>query len=70
VTDLFCPLAKVGKVSLFGGAGVCKTISMVELIRNSAFEHSGNSVSTGVDEQTREGNDFYHEMQVSNVLSP
>ena len=68
VIDLVCPFAKGGKVGLFGGAGVGKTVNMMELIRNIAAEHSGYSVFTGVGERTREGNDFYHEMQESNVL--
>ena len=62
------PFAKGGKVGLFGGAGVGKTVTMLELIRNIAIEHSGLSVFAGVGERTREGNDFYHEMQDSNVL--
>lgn len=68
VIDLMCPFAKGGKVGLFGGAGVGKTVNMMELIRNIAIEHSGYSVFTGVGERTREGNDFYHEMKESNVL--
>ncbi|HYF98144.1 MAG TPA: F0F1 ATP synthase subunit beta [Coxiellaceae bacterium] len=68
VIDLLCPFAKGGKVGLFGGAGVGKTVNMMELIRNIAAEHSGYSVFTGVGERTREGNDFYHEMKDSNVL--
>jgi F-type H+-transporting ATPase subunit beta len=68
VIDLLCPFAKGGKIGLFGGAGVGKTVNMLELIRNIAIEHSGYSVFTGVGERTREGNDFYHEMQDSNVL--
>lgn len=68
VIDLICPFAKGGKVGLFGGAGVGKTVNMMELIRNIAAEHSGYSVFTGVGERTREGNDFYHEMKESNVL--
>src|SRR5207244_3415968 len=68
VIDLICPFAKGGKVGLFGGAGVGKTVNMMELIRNIAIEHSGYSVFTGVGERTREGNDFYHEMKDSNVL--
>jgi F-type H+-transporting ATPase subunit beta len=68
VIDLLCPFAKGGKVGLFGGAGVGKTVNMMELIRNIAIEHSGFSVFTGVGERTREGNDFYHEMKDSNVL--
>ena len=68
VIDLLCPFAKGGKVGLFGGAGVGKTVNMLELIRNIAIEHSGYSVFTGVGERTREGNDFYHEMKESNVL--
>ncbi|MEM7053928.1 MAG: F0F1 ATP synthase subunit beta, partial [Pseudomonadota bacterium] len=68
VIDLVCPFAKGGKVGLFGGAGVGKTVNMLELIRNIAIEHSGYSVFAGVGERTREGNDFYHEMKDSNVL--
>jgi F-type H+/Na+-transporting ATPase subunit beta len=68
VIDLICPFAKGGKVGLFGGAGVGKTVNMMELIRNIAVEHSGYSVFAGVGERTREGNDFYHEMKDSNVL--
>ena len=68
VIDLVCPFAKGGKVGLFGGAGVGKTVNMMELIRNIAIEHSGYSVFAGVGERTREGNDFYHEMMESNVL--
>ena len=68
VIDLLCPFAKGGKVGLFGGAGVGKTVNMMELIRNIAIEHSGYSVFTGVGERTREGNDFYHEMKESKVL--
>lgn len=68
IIDLLCPFAKGGKVGLFGGAGVGKTVNMMELIRNIAIEHSGYSVFTGVGERTREGNDFYHEMKDSNVL--
>lgn len=68
VIDLICPFAKGGKVGLFGGAGVGKTVNMMELIRNIAIEHSGFSVFTGVGERTREGNDFYHEMKESKVL--
>jgi F-type H+-transporting ATPase subunit beta len=68
VIDLVCPFAKGGKVGLFGGAGVGKTVNMMELIRNIAIEHSGYSVFAGVGERTREGNDFYHEMNESNVL--
>ncbi len=63
-----CPFAKGGKVGLFGGAGVGKTVNMMELIRNIAIEHSGYSVFAGVGERTREGNDFYHEMTDSNVI--
>jgi F-type H+-transporting ATPase subunit beta len=69
VIDLICPFAKGGKVGLFGGAGVGKTVNMMELIRNIAIEHSGYSVFTGVGERTREGNDFYHEMKESDVLN-
>lgn len=68
VIDLLCPFAKGGKVGLFGGAGVGKTVNMMELIRNIAIEHSGYSVFAGVGERTREGNDFYHEMKESSVL--
>ncbi|MGP1928554.1 MAG: F0F1 ATP synthase subunit beta [Arsenophonus sp. NC-WZS1-MAG3] len=68
VMDLICPFAKGGKVGLFGGAGVGKTVNMMELIRNIAIEHSGYSVFVGVGERTREGNDFYQEMIDSNVL--
>lgn len=68
VLDLICPFARGGKVGLFGGAGVGKTVNMMELIRNIAAEHSGYSVFAGVGERTREGNDFYHEMKDSNVL--
>ena len=66
--DLVCPFSKGGKVGLFGGAGVGKTVNMMELIRNIAIEHSGYSVFAGVGERTREGNDFYHEMIDSNVI--
>jgi F-type H+-transporting ATPase subunit beta len=69
VIDLICPFSKGGKVGLFGGAGVGKTVNMMELIRNIAVEHSGYSVFTGVGERTREGSDFYHEMKESNVLN-
>ena len=68
VIDLVCPFAKGGKVGLFGGAGVGKTVNMMELIRNISIEHSGFSVFAGVGERTREGNDFYHEMTDSNVI--
>ena len=68
VIDLVCPFAKGGKVGLFGGAGVGKTVNMMELIRNIAIEHAGFSVFAGVGERTREGNDFYFEMKESNVL--
>jgi F-type H+-transporting ATPase subunit beta len=68
VIDLICPFAKGGKVGLFGGAGVGKTVNMLELIRNIAIEHSGYSVFAGVGERTREGNDFYLEMKESKVL--
>ncbi len=68
VIDLICPFAKGGKVGLFGGAGVGKTVTMLELIRNIATEHSGLSVFAGVGERTREGNDFYYEMEESGVL--
>ncbi len=69
VIDLIAPLVKGGKAGLFGGAGVGKTVNMMELIRNIAVAHNGCSVFTGVGERTREGNDFYHEMKASNVLS-
>ncbi len=68
VIDLICPFAKGGKIGLFGGAGVGKTVNMMELIRNIAVEHSGYSVFAGVGERTREGNDFYHEMKEGGVL--
>ena len=68
VIDLVCPFAKGGKVGLFGGAGVGKTVNMMELINNIAKQHGGYSVFAGVGERTREGNDFYHEMKDSNVL--
>ncbi|MDE5285158.1 MAG: F0F1 ATP synthase subunit beta [Buchnera aphidicola] len=68
VIDLICPFAKGGKVGLFGGAGVGKTVNMMELIRNIGIEYSGYSVFTGVGERIREGNDFYHEMKDSRVL--
>jgi len=68
VIDLICPFAKGGKIGLFGGAGVGKTVNMMELIRNIAHEHSGYSVFAGVGERTREGNDFYNEMKESQVL--
>ena len=68
VIDLIMPIAKGGKVGLFGGAGVGKTVTLMELIRNIAHEHSGYSVFAGVGERTREGNDFYHEMTESNVI--
>ena len=68
VIDLICPFAKGGKVGLFGGAGVGKTVTMLELIRNIAIEHSGLSVFAGVGERTREGNDFYYEMEEAEVL--
>lgn len=68
VIDLICPFAKGGKIGLFGGAGVGKTVNMMELIRNIAIEHSGFSVFAGVGERTREGNDFYHEMKEGGVL--
>ena len=68
VIDLVCPFAKGSKVGLFGGAGVGKTVNMLELINNIATEHSGLSVFAGVGERTREGNDFYHEMQESKVI--
>ena len=69
VIDLICPFAKGGKIGLFGGAGVGKTVNMMELINNIAIEHSGLSVFAGVGERTREGNDFYHEMQESGVVN-
>ncbi len=68
VVDLVMPIVKGGKVGLFGGAGVGKTVTLMELIRNIAIEHSGFSVFAGVGERTREGNDFYYEMKESNVL--
>ena len=68
VIDLICPFAKGGKVGLFGGAGVGKTVNMIDLINNIAKAHSGLSVFAGVGERTREGNDFYHEMQDSKVI--
>ncbi len=68
VIDLIMPISKGGKIGLFGGAGVGKTVTLMELIRNIAIEHSGFSVFAGVGERTREGNDFYHEMKESNVL--
>ena len=68
VIDLICPFNKGGKIGLFGGAGVGKTVALMELIRNIAIEHSGYSVFAGVGERTREGNDFYHEMRGSGVL--
>ena len=67
--DLVCPFAKGGKVGLFGGAGVGKTVNMMELINNIAKAHSGLSVFAGVGERTREGNDFYHEMADSGVVN-
>jgi F-type H+-transporting ATPase subunit beta len=70
VIDLMCPFAKGGKVGLFGGAGVGKTVNMLELINNIATEHSGLSVFAGVGERTREGNDFFHEMIESGVIKP
>jgi F-type H+-transporting ATPase subunit beta len=68
VIDLVMPIAKGGKIGLFGGAGVGKTVTLMELIRNIAIEHSGFSVFAGVGERTREGNDFYHEMKEADVL--
>ncbi|MBX6393247.1 MAG: F0F1 ATP synthase subunit beta, partial [Burkholderiales bacterium] len=68
VIDLICPFAKGGKIGLFGGAGVGKTVNMMELINNIAKSYGGYSVFAGVGERTREGNDFYHEMQESKVL--
>ncbi|NIN61092.1 MAG: F0F1 ATP synthase subunit beta [Gammaproteobacteria bacterium] len=69
VIDLICPFAKGGKIGLFGGAGVGKTVNMMELINNIAKAHSGLSVFAGVGERTREGNDFYHEMQEAGVVN-
>ena len=68
VMDLICPFAKGGKIGLFGGAGVGKTVNMLELINNIAMQHSGLSVFAGVGERTREGNDFYHEMSDAKVI--
>ncbi len=68
VIDLICPFAKGGKIGLFGGAGVGKTVNMLELINNIAKQHAGLSVFAGVGERTREGNDFYHEMSEANVI--
>src|SRR5438093_10479951 len=68
VIDLICPFAKGGKIGLFGGAGVGKTVNMLELINNIATQHSGLSVFAGVGERTREGNDFYHEMIDAEVV--
>jgi F-type H+/Na+-transporting ATPase subunit beta len=68
VIDLICPFAKGGKIGLFGGAGVGKTVTMLELINNIATQHSGLSVFAGVGERTREGNDFYHEMSDAGVI--
>ena len=68
VIDLIMPIAKGGKIGLFGGAGVGKTVTLMELIRNIAVEHSGFSVFAGVGERTREGNDFYHEMREGGVI--
>ncbi|MGH6610931.1 MAG: F0F1 ATP synthase subunit beta, partial [Burkholderiaceae bacterium] len=68
VIDLICPFAKGGKIGLFGGAGVGKTVTMLELINNIATEHSGLSVFAGVGERTREGNEFYHEMSDAKVI--
>ncbi|HEY6967241.1 MAG TPA: F0F1 ATP synthase subunit beta, partial [Burkholderiales bacterium] len=68
VIDLICPFAKGGKIGLFGGAGVGKTVNMLELINNIATQHSGLSVFAGVGERTREGNDFYHEMIEAEVV--
>src|SRR5687767_1484604 len=70
VVDLICPFAKGGKVGLFGGAGVGKTVTMLELINNIATQHAGLSVFAGVGERTREGNDFYHEMIEAEVVRP
>ena len=69
VIDLIMPIAKGGKIGLFGGAGVGKTVTLMELIRNIAIEHAGYSVFAGVGERTREGNDFYHEMKEADVLN-
>ncbi len=69
VIDLICPFAKGGKIGLFGGAGVGKTVNMMELINNIALQHSGLSVFAGVGERTREGNDFYFEMQEAGVVN-
>src|SRR4026208_2222104 len=68
VIDLICPFSKGGKIGLFGGAGVGKTVNMLELINNIAMQHSGLSVFAGVGERTREGNDFYHEMSDAKVI--
>jgi F-type H+/Na+-transporting ATPase subunit beta len=68
VIDLICPFAKGGKIGLFGGAGVGKTVNMLELINNIATQHAGLSVFAGVGERTREGNDFYHEMIEAGVV--
>ena len=68
VIDLIMPIAKGGKIGLFGGASVGKTVTLMELIRNIAVEHSGYSVFAGVGERTREGNDFYYEMKEGGVL--
>jgi F-type H+-transporting ATPase subunit beta len=68
VVDLICPFAKGGKIGLFGGAGVGKTVTMLELINNIATQHGGQSVFAGVGERTREGNDFYHEMIEAEVI--
>jgi F-type H+-transporting ATPase subunit beta len=68
VIDLICPFAKGGKIGLFGGAGVGKTVTMLELINNIATQHAGLSVFAGVGERTREGNDFYHEMSEAKVI--
>jgi F-type H+/Na+-transporting ATPase subunit beta len=70
VIDLICPFAKGGKIGLFGGAGVGKTVNMLELINNIATQHAGLSVFAGVGERTREGNDFYHEMIEAGVVKP
>jgi F-type H+-transporting ATPase subunit beta len=70
VIDLVCPFAKGGKIGLFGGAGVGKTVNMLELINNIATQHAGLSVFAGVGERTREGNDFYHEMIEAGVVKP
>merc|ERR1712199_62328 len=70
VVDLLAPYAKGGKIGLFGGAGVGKTVVIMELIHNIALKHGGYSVFAGVGERTREGNDLYHEMIVGGVIKP